>query len=130
MASSSAIGNKRQRTDTLQTPPAPVSAREQASTEAELRSAIDTLSPELIKSTLLGIALQQSEVSAVIIGWYQENLEKRRKVVVDFDYLSKQVWRDLNVTHSRERESQKYESGLDIAGDVLEVRARGLPRYR
>lgn len=130
MASSSAIGNKRQRTDSLQTRPAPVSAREQAPTEAELRSAIDTLSPELIKSTLLGIALQQSDVSAVIIGWYQENLEKRRKTVVDFDNLSKQVWRDLNVTHSRERESQKYESGLDVAGDVLEVRARGLPRYR
>lgn len=130
MASSSAIGNKRQRTDSLQTRPAPVSAREQAPTEAELRSAIDTLSPELIKSTLLGIALQQSDVSAVIIGWYQENLEKRRKTVVDFDNLSKQVWRYLNVTHSRERESQKYESGLDVAGDVLEVRARGLPRYR
>ena len=118
MASSSAISSKRRRTNTLQTPPTPVSALAEAPTGTELRKALDTLSPDLIKSTLLGVALQQSDVSAIIIGWYQENLEKRRSTVIDFDHLSKQVWRDLNVTHRRERESQKFESGMEVASDI------------
>ena len=122
MASSSTISSKRKRTNTLQSPPTPVSALAEAPNEAELRKALGILSPDLIKSTLLGVALQQSDVSAIIIGLHQEVLEKRRSTVIDFDHLSKQVWRDLNVTHRRERESQKFESGMEVASDIEEVR--------
>jgi hypothetical protein len=83
----------------------------------DLETTIDALDVEIVRSLLLGAAQANESLASLIRELHDARLQKESARAINFDWLSKESWKELNVRYDHLRDSKQY----DRAGDVSEA---------
>ena len=88
---------------------------------------IDSMDPKTIKRLLITAAKTYPDIASLVQREFDRIAAAEPVKVIDFDYLSKSVWKTLNVTYDRLKDSQAYEmaetAARSIEGDIGKIGA-------
>ena len=86
----------------------------------DLETAIDALDATIIRSLLLGAAQANEHLASLIREQHDALLLKQSAIVINFDWLSKESWKELNVKYDRLRGSKQYDRAGDVSDAIRE----------
>src|SRR6266480_3501065 len=86
----------------------------------DLETAIDALDATIIRSLLLGAAQANEHLASLIREQHDALLLKQSAIVINFDWLSKESWKELNVKYDRLRASKQYDRAGDVSDAIRE----------
>ena len=86
----------------------------------DLKTAIDALDVVIVRSLLLGAAQANDRLAYLIQEQYDALLQKESAKTINFDWLSKESWKELNVKYDRLSGSKQYDRAGDVSDAIRE----------
>ena len=85
---------------------------------SKVQELVGSIDPKTISQLLIAAAKAYPDVASLVQQEVDRIAAAERAKVIDFDYLSKSVWKTLNVTYARFRDSHAYEMSGQAANDI------------
>ncbi len=79
---------------------------------------VGSIDPKTIANLLITAAKAYPDIATLVQGEADRIAAAERTKVLDFDYLSKSVWKTLNVTYERLKDSHAFEMAGDAAASI------------
>jgi hypothetical protein len=84
----------------------------------DLNTAVDTLDAATVRSLLLGAAQANEYLASLIREKYDALLRKESSRAINFDWFSKESWKELNVKYDNLGGSKQYDRAGDVSGAI------------
>ncbi|KAL1976597.1 hypothetical protein VTN31DRAFT_2879 [Thermomyces dupontii] len=79
---------------------------------------IELVDKDAKDSILAAACYKHPDIKAMVDQWLEAKIRRESQRVIDFDWYSKSVWRDLNVTYRKLSGSKQFDKAFEVYEDI------------
>lgn len=87
---------------------------------SKFRKKIEPMDTDANDSILAAACFKHPDIKAMVDQWLKAKIQRESQRVIDFDWYSKSVWKDLNITYRKLSGSKQFDKPFEVFEDICE----------